>query len=383
MCTYERNIWGHILVLLTLILVFLPIHAEAQVLREALTKDMDILASEFSNRGDGVYWEKVISMPGSKYLRLGFQIDTLPNDKDFEILIVTQAGTQLARYSGKSIAQGEPFLTDLLFSSSIKVQVRSARQPAGLMFKINQLTYQVDVLGRLRPESIPPNWVSPSRLEAPPPPEVLEPIAKLYIGQGYVCTGFLVSKNLLLTNNHCLEKSTSFSRLPQGNDCSDIEIQFDFNLQGALEKTTRTRCLRVRGNDPILDYALLQLDPNNIKVSGIERRWLKFKDAALSNPAKVVIIHHPAGLAKKISYNCDLYPRTENDLEHNCATASGSSGAPVLNDQWEVIGLHYKGAFNENLTMADIERMLADGEEFFNKAKPVSAISSFTKTIRN
>jgi hypothetical protein len=161
MCTYERNIWGHILVLLTLILVFLPIHAEAQVLREALTKDMDILASEFSNRGDGVYWEKVISMPGSKYLRLGFQIDTLPNDKDFEILIVTQAGTQLARYSGKSIAQGEPFLTDLLFSSSIKVQVRSARQPAGLMFKINQLTYQVDVLGRLRPESIPPNWVSP------------------------------------------------------------------------------------------------------------------------------------------------------------------------------------------------------------------------------
>jgi hypothetical protein len=56
------------------------------------------------------------------------------------------------------------------------------------------------------------------------------------------------------------------------------------------------------------------------------------------------VIHHPAGERKRVSLRFnrmvaedDLWLRYESD------TREGSSGAPVFNDQWEMVALHHGG----------------------------------------
>jgi V8-like Glu-specific endopeptidase len=60
----------------------------------------------------------------------------------------------------------------------------------------------------------------------------------------------------------------------------------------------------------------------------------------------VNIIQHPSGHQPKALALCDnqLVDVLDSCLHYQTDTAPGSSGAPVYNDQWEVIALHHSGA---------------------------------------
>ena len=71
------------------------------------------------------------------------------------------------------------------------------------------------------------------------------------------------------------------------------------------------------------------------------------------------VIHHPAGERKRASIRFnrmvsedDLWVRYERD------TREGSSGAPVFNDQWEMVALHHGGV---PATDAEGFELTADG----------------------
>lgn len=53
------------------------------------------------------------------------------------------------------------------------------------------------------------------------------------------------------------------------------------------------------------------------------------------------IIQHPVGQPKKIAIRNNLATRADSpELRYFTATLGGSSGSPVFNDNWRVVGIH-------------------------------------------
>ena len=58
----------------------------------------------------------------------------------------------------------------------------------------------------------------------------------------------------------------------------------------------------------------------------------------------VNIVQHPNGEPKQLAARQNrLVDLVEDFLHYETDTAPGSSGSPVFNDQWEVVGLHHAG----------------------------------------
>ena len=58
----------------------------------------------------------------------------------------------------------------------------------------------------------------------------------------------------------------------------------------------------------------------------------------------VWVISHPGGGGLQVSMkNNVLVGRQESRLHYRAATRGGSSGAPVFNNEWSLIGLHHAG----------------------------------------
>src|SRR5205823_431544 len=58
------------------------------------------------------------------------------------------------------------------------------------------------------------------------------------------------------------------------------------------------------------------------------------------------IIQHPEGRPKQISIQNNLVEYVGGDvLQYVTSTSPGSSGSPVFNDGWQVVGLHHAGGY--------------------------------------
>jgi V8-like Glu-specific endopeptidase len=88
-----------------------------------------------------------------------------------------------------------------------------------------------------------------------------------------------------------------------------------------------------------LDYTIVQIiDP----PKGVAP--LLLTPTAVKRESRVAVIQHPGGDYKKISLQnnfveyCD-----EHVVQYTTTTEPGSSGSPVLNDNFEVVALHHAG----------------------------------------
>jgi V8-like Glu-specific endopeptidase len=357
----------------------MPHLAWGQMYREALVKPVPpLVADQFHDRGDGVLWEGRLAVRGSLYLRLFFSEITSPPSARYTVVIRGADEKAMARYPAEQFSHTSSFYTDVLFTDTVKVQVEGIPPLAGLSFKVERVTYQVDLVGRLTPESILPNWKNITEIRRGTLPlQFAESVAKLYLGGGFVCSGFLIAPNGLLTNFHCLKESFEYQQTAAQPSprCSDISIQFDFDAQPSPTNSVRTRCVRVLGSDQGLDYALLEVDATAITSGRSPRRFLTLSTRPVSAQEEVFVIHHPAGLAKKFSLTCTAYATGHEDLlEHDCSTTGGSSGSPVINKDGTVVGLHFGGAYDESMTVKAIVDAVAKGEVFRNKAKPADRV---------
>ena len=154
-------------------------------------------------------------------------------------------------------------------------------------------------------------------------------------------TGSLVTDRLLLTNHHVV-------RAPDEAAGMAVEFAYEYDEDG--ECRDEDRWPLAPGDcfvtDPELDYTLVAVALRDGRPPGETYGSIPL----IGQTGKAVIgevlnvIHHPAGERKRVSLRFnrmvaedDLWLRYESD------TREGSSGAPVFNDQWEMVALHHGG----------------------------------------
>ena len=361
--------------------------ARAQELQEAMPVSLNppVVADAMENRGDGIWWEgRVVGPPDSLYLRLSFSDIRRRGSGDFQVVIRSANERFLTSYRSEAFRDGEDFYSDVLYASSVKVQIQgrgATGSPKGLHFVIDSLLSAVDVRGHLTPQSILPTWRSLDQVSTSPMHPFVEAIAKLYMGDGAVCTGFLIGPALLLTNHHCLAHSTEFRVSPPATPrCGDIKVHFDYINQARPDQFSSASCQGVAKSSSTLDFAVLKLGAESAKRSS-SRKILLLATADATTGA-VYIVHHPAGLPTQVSLDCGLFAGTTPAIiQHDCSTTGGSSGAPVLTRDGTVVALHSDGAYPDNITIRELNERIAKHEVFLNKARPAGSIRTEIKDL--
>jgi V8-like Glu-specific endopeptidase len=180
-------------------------------------------------------------------------------------------------------------------------------------------------------------------------------------------TGFLIAPDLLLTNHHVL------------NDLSALTnaiFSFNYETDFAGKPLTLTNYPAKSGGtfhaNEKLDYAVVQLDgePGKAIINGAtqeQRGWIALKQGEVRPDGRVNIIQHPGGRAKEIAMQNNFVAFVGGGVvQYVTATQPGSSGSPVFNNEWEIVGLHHAGG--------NIREPGSDRRYFRNEGILISAI---------
>lgn len=160
-------------------------------------------------------------------------------------------------------------------------------------------------------------------------------------------TGFMISPRLALTNNHVLPdaQSARFSRLEFNfqNGISGLRLtasQFDlepdtfFRTDAGLDVTVVAVAVKSRSDGATAPLPLAGFGFN---------RTTQAQGKILLGES-INIIQHPEGQEKQLALQQnELIDRFDQFLHYHTDTSPGSSGSPLFNNQWEVLGLHHSG----------------------------------------
>lgn len=172
-------------------------------------------------------------------------------------------------------------------------------------------------------------------------------------------TGFLVSPWLLITNEHVLEDATLAAE-------AEVTFRYEEDDRGRIGRSRKVRldpgrCLVTRPRTE-LDYALVAVAPmpdggppgqvfGTIPMQGAVGKMMRGQP--------VNVIQHPNGRSREIAVRNNLLLGVDDAryLTYETDTEPGSSGAPVLNDQWELVAMHCsaESARNDRNEPVDID----------------------------
>ncbi|RDC62882.1 DNA/RNA non-specific endonuclease [Adhaeribacter pallidiroseus] len=157
-------------------------------------------------------------------------------------------------------------------------------------------------------------------------------------------TGFMVSPNLFLTNQHVIQNK---------EQAKSFLLEFDYELDSKRKVLPFTRFkldpdkLFLSDSEDDLDFTLVAVGERVDGLCNLE----DFGFLPLINSIDkhiramfVNIIQHPEGKHKQLVLreNRILFS-SPNTLIYGSDTLPGASGSPVFNDDWEVVGLHHYG----------------------------------------
>ncbi len=160
-------------------------------------------------------------------------------------------------------------------------------------------------------------------------------------------SGSMVTSRLFLTNNHVL-RDIGWARGSRvvfdheddadGNPRPTVTFAFDPDALFLTDKTLDFTLVAVReeaaqpANARLFGYGFNPLDPSPGKIAVGE---------------VINIIQHPSGMHKQVVLQdnrvLDIPDDTPEWLHYQADTLPGSSGAPLFNNRWEVVGLHHSG----------------------------------------
>jgi V8-like Glu-specific endopeptidase len=182
-------------------------------------------------------------------------------------------------------------------------------------------------------------------------------------------TGFLIAENWVLTAHHALFPSSTES----SGGLRAVTVLFDYAWSSdgsALARVERKGNVGSIIGDKEHDWAAIQL----------ERRMPKrFPFLALTpkTPVRVgdpvFIIQHPKGGPKMVALARDPVSYIDDRIiQYGTDTQPGSSGAPVFNEAWEVVGMHHSGGW--------LRRPSANEHVYINQGIRIERIISGLRT---
>lgn len=165
-------------------------------------------------------------------------------------------------------------------------------------------------------------------------------------------TGFLVrgrdmhdslgDEILLLTNAHVISDRPEHE--PAVPDFRDARITFEAIAGEGAGREYRIKEVVGRSGPQEYDFALLRLDPAFSSDPPVTPHELASSLPTNDGRQRVFIIGHPSGGTLSFSMQDNLLlDYNERLLHYRAPTEGGSSGSPVLNGQWRLIGLHHAG----------------------------------------
>jgi V8-like Glu-specific endopeptidase len=150
-------------------------------------------------------------------------------------------------------------------------------------------------------------------------------------------TGFMVAPNLAMTNNHVISDA---SQLP------GVIVRFNYQ-QDLLGRDLEIKDYPAAPNglfhtNKTLDYTIFEVQSDPGKKDAWANLALKPHDVKPNE--RINIIQHPGGQPKQISMQNNMVEYIGGDvLQYVTSTLPGSSGSPIFDDRWQVVGLHHAG----------------------------------------
>jgi V8-like Glu-specific endopeptidase len=267
---------------------------------------------------------------------------------DYQVVAKGPRGV-LATWSRHEFAVRREFWSPELAGAEIAVEVVAKQPPAGLRFRIDART--VSTIALMRYESIRGHNDMErlhARLGEPEVAAVAGAVAMLRIvqdGFAVTCSGVLVDRDMLLTNQHCIRGSS---------DCASTTAWFGHHhlADGRMAPGAEQIACReiVSGPNGALDYTMVRLArPASGWPTATLADWPPCPlgtTGACAAVQDMFVIHHPAGAPKMITrVDCAFVGASELSAKafgHTCDTDRGSSGAPVFAGG-RVVGLHHAG----------------------------------------
>lgn len=162
-------------------------------------------------------------------------------------------------------------------------------------------------------------------------------------------TGFMVSPQIMMTNNHVLGDVY---------EAGNATLEFDFYQRedGTTAPVTRFYLQpdRFFVTDSPLDFTLVAVEATSADgVNVRDRGWFPLigpSGKALVGE-RVSIIQHPNGDPQKVTLHDNKVVDIDfedNFLHYETDTMGGSSGSPVLNINWDLVALHHAAVGNSN-----------------------------------
>ncbi len=158
-------------------------------------------------------------------------------------------------------------------------------------------------------------------------------VARILTANG-LGSGFLAGTGLVMTNHHVI-RSTQ-----EAQPCAfQFNYQLDRDFNPAPVHTARTRPGGLFYTNPDLDVTVVEIEaqPEDVAPLQLARQQVQRQE-------RVNIIQHPGGHFKKISMQNNFVEFADaHHLQYLTSTEPGSSGAPVLNNEFVVVGIHHSG----------------------------------------
>ncbi|MBL8695502.1 MAG: hypothetical protein JNJ88_15530 [Planctomycetes bacterium] len=160
------------------------------------------------------------------------------------------------------------------------------------------------------------------------------------ISNGFLCTGAMINntanngRRLMMTAHHC-------------GTMNNAVLYFNFDRPSCGSGTPPTQTVSgtsQKAGNKNLDYRLVEVTP---VIPATYNHYFLGWDRSGATPSSTVCIHHPAGDAKKISFDNHAPTKTSNSWQINQwdlgVTEGGSSGSPLMTPAGLFIGQLWGG----------------------------------------
>jgi V8-like Glu-specific endopeptidase len=282
------------------------------------------------------------------FLRLHVLLRQRPTNAVSWYLVVKDASqTEVERLTPESF-DGQPpdaqAWTDMIEGREVLVELWSDVNPVGLKLEIDRLNYEFESPGS-RAITTGVNSMQPL-LEFTPNrdhpyysfslPIAIIRFVKASDGTDSNCTGFLLTPELLITNQHCISENWQLA-----------SAKVEFNYEPSPPRKETFKIQKIEMQDGPLDFSILKL-----KRPATNWPTVKIGGNPHDVEQRLVLIGHPDKSYKTISVvDCKVEklrppdrPDRINDFYHLCDTEGGESGSPVFDAATgRVVGLHYYG----------------------------------------